>query len=353
METNNFFKNKKILVTGGAGFIGGAFIEKLLLTTDSKIFNIDKLSYASNPERIDLILKANNYLKERYQLLTFDIIEDALLKSKIEEISPDIVVHFAAESHVDRSIENPSNFISSNIIGTFSLLNNLLGYWKSIKNKNKKDNFRFLHISTDEVFGTVRNNQKFSEKTSYSPRSPYSASKASSDHLVNAWYHTYGLPILITNCSNNYGPWQFPEKLIPLTIFKAINKEKIPLYGDGKNIRDWLHVEDHINAILLVLENGRPGESYCIGGHGEKTNLEMVNIICDTLDYLIPSDEKHNKLITFVKDRLGHDRRYAINSNKITSELGWYPKYTIEEGIKSTIKWYIKNTKLMMKNLKN
>ena len=352
MRKSNFFDNKKILVTGGAGFIGGAFIEKLLYESSSELFNLDKLSYASIPCRFNFIFESNQFLSKRYHFLNFDLIDKTLLNDAIKEIQPDFIVHFAAESHVDRSIKDPSNFINSNIIGTYNLLNSALLYWDSINDKSKKDNFRFLHISTDEVFGSVKNNQKFDEATAYSPRSPYSASKAASDHLVNAWHHTYGLPILLTNCSNNYGPWQFPEKLIPLTILKAFNKEPIPIYGDGKNIRDWLHVEDHINAIILVLEKGILGNSYCIGGFGEKTNLEVVNYICNTLDQLVPEKRPHNQLITFVKDRAGHDKRYAINSKKISSELGWHPNYSTEEGMKSTIKWYLSNVNLMMKILK-
>ena len=353
MRKSNFFNNKRILVTGGAGFIGGAFIENLLLKTTSNLFNLDKLSYASNIDRLNLILKKDVNFSKRYKFLNFDLINNDLLNKKINEIEPDLIVHFAAESHVDRSIEDPSNFINSNIIGTYNLLNNALLYWNSLNDKSKKDSFRFLHVSTDEVFGTDKNNEKFDERTAYSPRSPYSATKAASDHLVNAWHHTYGLPTLMTNCSNNYGPWQFPEKLIPLTILKAINKKPIPIYGKGDNIRDWLHVEDHINAILLVLENGNLGESYCIGGYGEKTNLEIVSQICKTLDLINPINHPYKNLITFVEDRPGHDKRYAINSKKISTKLGWHPKFSLEFGISSTVKWYLENYNLIIKNLKN
>jgi dTDP-glucose 4,6-dehydratase len=249
-------------------------------------------------------------------------------------------MHLAAESHVDRSIEGPGAFIESNLIGTFNLLQASRVHFEQLQGQ-RKENFRFHHISTDEVFGSLGATGKFSETTPYDPRSPYSASKAASDHLVNAWYHTFGLPIILTNCSNNYGPWQYPEKLIPVVILKAAAGEAIPLYGDGMNIRDWLYVEDHVDALLLAANNGRIGESYCIGGHGERTNLQVIENICTILDRIKPEGGPHRNLITFVKDRLGHDRRYAINPEKITTELGWQPRHDFEDGLEETVKWYV------------
>ena len=276
----------------------------------------------------------------RHQLLKVDLANAEATQKAIATADPDLVMHLAAESHVDRSIEGPGAFIESNLIGTFNLLQASRVHFDQLEGQ-RKANFRFHHISTDEVFGSLGATGKFSETTPYDPHSPYSASKAASDHLVNAWYHTFGLPIILTNCSNNYGPWQYPEKLIPVVILKAVAGEAIPLYGDGMNIRDWLYVEDHVDALLLAANNGRIGESYCIGGHGERTNLQVIENICTILDKLKPQGNPHRNLITFVKDRLGHDRRYAINPEKITTELGWQPRHNFEDGLEETVKWYV------------
>jgi len=262
------------------------------------------------------------------------------VESVVRHANPDFVLHLAAESHVDRSIEGPKSFIESNILGTFNLLEAVKNHYENLDSSRKKL-FRFIHVSTDEVFGSLGNRGKFNELTRYDPRSPYSASKAASDHLVNAWYHTYDLPILITNCSNNYGPWQNSEKLIPKIIYNAINNFNIPIYGNGENIRNWLFVEDHVDGLIKVLNQGTIGNKYCIGGNEEKTNNEIVYAICDTLDELIPKENSYSNLITYVEDRLGHDKRYAIDASKIKSELGWIPKYSFEEGLKITISWYI------------
>ena len=325
----------KILVTGGCGFIGINLLNKLLSNNDFSIFNIDKLGYASNSLFNKKLSNKTNY--HFYQL---DLIKDKELDIIFEKIKPDLVMHLAAESHVDRSISSPRIFIESNIIGTYNLLESSRRYYESL-NIEKKLQFRFHHISTDEVFGSLDEDGKFSEETPYDPRSPYSASKASSDHLVRSWFHTYGLPIIITNCSNNFGPWQYPEKLIPLTILKANKSEKIPIYGDGSNIRDWLYVEDHVEALILAATKGEIGETYCIGGFGEKTNLEVVKNICQILDVLSPKEIEHHELITFIEDRKGHDKRYSINPHKIQSKLDWGPKYSFEEALLKTIKWYI------------
>jgi dTDP-glucose 4,6-dehydratase len=330
----------KILVTGGYGFIGSNLVKKLLLNKNYSISNIDKLGYASNSSYIEDFIDESN--KNYYHFFELDLINNKKLEKVFNAIKPDIVMHLAAESHVDRSISSSRIFIESNIIGTFNLLESSRKYFESL-NVPEKSNFRFHHISTDEVFGSLGESGTFSETTPYDPRSPYSASKASSDHLVRSWHHTYGLPVIITNCSNNYGPWQFPEKLIPLTILKAINSEKIPIYGDGSNVRDWLFVEDHVNALILSAMKGEIGETYCIGGFGERTNLEVVEKICDILDDLIPKSFKHKDLISFVTDRKGHDKRYSINSEKIQSELGWKPKYSFDEGLLETVSWYLKN----------
>ena len=342
---NNY---KKLLITGGAGFIGGALIRRLLTNKKYKIFNIDKLSYASDLSGIHNTEGA----KDRHFFYKLDLRNKDLLNNALEEIEPDLIINFAAESHVDRSIDNPSNFIESNILGTFNLLECARNYWDNL-NKSKKKSFRFHHISTDEVYGSLGDVGKFNENTKYSPRSPYSASKASSDHLVNSWFHTYGLPTVITNCSNNFGPYQFPEKLIPLSILKAFKGEKIPLYGDGSNIRDWLFIEDHIDAILLVALKGEIGKSYCVGGYGEKTNKEVLNSICKLMDKYYPKSYSHLSLIKYVKDRPGHDQRYAIDSSLIKKELGWIPKTDFNQGILITIKWYLENIdwcNLVMKN---
>ena len=345
-----FNNSKKILITGGAGFIGGTLLRRLLEETECSIFILDKLGYASDENLIKNILNSNN---ERVSFFEVDLVNKTNTKNAIERSDPDFIFHLAAETHVDRSINDPTEFIYNNIIGTYNLLEAAKNHWLGL-NKARKSTFRFHHISTDEVFGSLElDNQKFNENTSYDPRSPYSASKASSDHLVRAWFHTYGLPIIVTNCSNNFGPRQFPEKLIPLAIDKALKKERIPLYGDGSNVRDWLFVEDHVDGIISAALNGIPGKTYCIGGDCEKTNLELVNIICNQLDDLIPQNKPHSSLINFVKDRPGHDYRYSINSNLIQKDLGWSPKTNIEVGINKTINWYIKNIDWCKKMLFN
>ena len=330
----------KIIITGGAGFIGGTLIRKLLKERNYFIYNIDQLGYASDLSWI----KSSKYDQSLHNFLKIDLRNKQILEKAVKEIEPDLIIHLAAESHVDRSIENPLKFIESNIIGTFNLLEAARKYWEEIS-EIKKKLFRFIHISTDEVFGSLDLDGKFDENTKYSPRSPYSSSKASSDHLVYSWYHTYGLPTIISNCSNNFGPYQFPEKLIPLSILKGIEGEKIPLYGDGLNIRDWLYVEDHIDALLLIAEKGKVGKSYCIGGFGEKTNKEVQLEICNILDKVKPKEFPHSDLIKNVADRPGHDKRYSINSNLIQKELGWIPKVSFEDGLKKTINWYVDNMK--------
>ncbi len=329
---------KKVIVTGGAGFIGGAVVRKLLLEKNYIIYNIDKVSYASDFAGINQIHSS----KERHFHYKIDLVNKELLNNVIKEINPDIVIHLAAETHVDRSIENPNDFVESNIIGTFNLLESIRSYWNELDHERKL-NFRFHHVSTDEVFGTLSDDEFFDENSKYSPRSPYSASKASSDHLVKSWHNTFGLPILISNCSNNYGPYQFPEKLIPLTIIKAINKEKIPIYGNGKNIRDWLHVEDHADAILKIISKGEVGNNYCIGGNQALTNIEVVEKICSILDIYKQQNYSHKDLITFVEDRPGHDTRYAIDNSYIKEKLSWEPRFNFNDGIEKTVLWYLNN----------
>ena len=343
------WKFKKVVVTGGAGFIGSSLVRKLLLSTSSKIFNIDKLSYASDLSAIKKIDSSNN----RHKHFKLDLAEDNLVEL-IKIIDPDIIFHLAAESHVDRSIESPSNFIKSNILGTYNLLDATRKHWDNLKGE-RKENFRFHHISTDEVFGSIEVGHKFNEDSKYFPNSPYSASKASSDHLVRSWNKTYGLPTLITNCSNNYGPYQFPEKLIPLVIIKALEGETIPIYGDGNNIRDWLHVEDHITALMLIAEQSKSGDYFCIGGNAEKTNLELVYKICELIDKRSKKKYAHKDLINFVSDRPGHDRRYAIDSSKLENTFNWQRKFTFNEGLENTVDWYLNNLdwcKTLMKTAK-
>ena len=332
---------KRILVTGGGGFIGGALIRKLLEESSAQVFNLDKMGYASDLSSIDKVLK-NGVNGDRYKLFNVDLIEAETIEKIIKETSPDLIMHLAAESHVDRSIKGPREFIDSNIIGTFNILEAARKYYEKLSH-NKRKHFRFLHISTDEVFGSIIGHGLFSENSPYNPRSPYSASKAASDHLVQAWHNTYGLPTILTNCSNNFGPWQFPEKLIPVVITKATALESIPLYGDGKNIRDWLFVEDHVDALLLAANNGKIGNSYCVGGYGERENIQIVKKICEIMDQIRPQNAPHEKLITQIDDRPGHDRRYAIDSNKIKTELGWEPRYSLEERLEVTVRWYINN----------
>lgn len=327
-----------ILVTGGAGFIGSNCVH-MAIAQGKKVINLDSLTYAGNLESLQAIVDNPNYI-----FVQGDIGDGLLVDQLLAEHSPDVVVNFAAESHVDRSIEGPAAFIQTNIVGTFNLLESVKKYWLK-RAEADKAKFRFLHVSTDEVFGSLGETGYFTEETPYAPNSPYSASKASSDHLVRAYHHTYGLPVVTTNCSNNYGPYQFPEKLIPLMILNALAGKSLPIYGDGKNVRDWLYVEDHCSAILTVLEKGEIGETYNIGGHNEKSNLEIVYKICDLLDKARPRDtgKSYREQIAYVKDRPGHDRRYAIDASKIKDELGWVPSETFESGIEKTIQWYLHN----------
>ena len=345
-------KYKKILITGGAGFIGGALIRKLLKESKSYIYNLDNLTYSGDLSSINSLLNSStSNTSERYKFFKGDISDKSTVDWVFREVQPEIIIHLAAETHVDQSIRYPEKFISSNIIGTFQLLQTSLRYFEK-SNKDIQKKFKFLHVSTDEVFGSLKKEGYFHENSKYNPRSPYSASKASSDHLVKAWYHTYGLPCIITNCSNNYGPWQNPEKLIPNTISKALLKESIPVYGNGTNIRDWLYVDDHIDALLIAAEKGSPGCRYCIGGNNEKTNLDVVNKICHYLDKLNPKEYSHKSLIKFVEDRPGHDFRYSIDSSLIKNDLNWIPKHNFKEGIEKTIDWYLDN-KNWIKKVKN
>lgn len=329
---------RKILITGGAGFIGSAVIRQLIMETDASIVNVDKLTYAGNLQSLKSVADSPRYCFEHVDICNADLITSLFHKHQ-----PDAVMHLAAETHVDRSISGPAAFIQTNIIGTYNLLEAARGYWDQLSGK-RQDNFRFHHISTDEVYGTLGETGLFSENTAYQPNSPYSASKAASDHIVRAWHHTYGLPVVTTNCSNNYGPYHFPEKLIPLMILNACNGKPLPIYGKGNNIRDWLYVDDHVRALRLVLERGRVGEVYNIGGGNEKTNLEVVHLICTILDEIRPRGAPHASLITYVHDRPGHDHRYAIDANKIIHELGWVPLETFESGLRKTVEWYLTNT---------
>jgi len=328
-----------ILVTGGAGFIGSNFILQQIQDESVLILNLDKLTYAGNLHNLDSIAH-----HRRYEFIHGDIGDRDLVRQLLEKYKPGAIVHFAAESHVDRSIRGPEDFIRTNVDGTFALLEETRAYWSALQDEERK-RFRFLHVSTDEVYGSLGpKDPPFSETTQYAPNSPYAASKAASDHLVRAYHHTYGLPTLTTNCSNNYGPFQFPEKLIPLMILNARDGKPLPVYGDGKNVRDWLFVEDHCAAIATVLRRGRAGEAYNIGGWNEKPNIEIVETVCDLVDEIAPrSGESRRSLITFVKDRPGHDRRYAMDARKIDRELGWKPKATFESGIRKTVRWYLEN----------
>ncbi|MNZ25522.1 dTDP-glucose 4,6-dehydratase 2 [compost metagenome] len=332
--------SSRIIVTGGAGFIGSAVVRHLIDNTTHEVANLDKLTYAGNLE--SLLSVADS---PRYRFYQVDICDSAALDKVFAEFQPTAVMHLAAESHVDRSIDGPAEFIQTNIVGTYTLLEAARRYWNSLESEAKVA-FRFHHISTDEVYGDLEGTDDlFTETTSYAPSSPYSASKASSDHLVRAWQRTYGLPTLVTNCSNNYGPFHFPEKLIPHVILNALAGKPLPVYGDGSQIRDWLYVEDHARALVEVVTKGEVGETYNIGGHNEKRNLEVVHTICDLLDELVPAADgrSYRELITFVKDRPGHDRRYAIDASKIQCELGWVPQESFETGIRKTVRWYLDN----------
>ena len=328
-------KPKTLLVTGGAGFIGANFVLRAVAAGHT-VVNLDALTYSGNLESLATLEQGPHHV-----FVHGDIGDAALAARLLKEHRPDALVHFAAESHVDRSILGPEVFLQTNVLGTFTLLQAALAHWKALGG-DAKQNFRFLHVSTDEVYGSLGpTDPAFTEETPYQPNSPYSASKAGSDHLVRAWFHTYGLPVLTTNCSNNYGPFQFPEKLIPLMIHNALKGEALPVYGDGLNVRDWLYVEDHCDAIMTVLERGRVGETYNVGGLNEQTNLSVVKTLCALLDKLRPGGAPHERLISFVKDRPGHDRRYAIDCAKIQGELGWSPRESFATGLEKTVRWYL------------
>ena len=329
----------RILVTGGAGFIGSALVRHLIANTEHEVLNLDKLTYAGDLRSLDGVASSN-----RYAFRQADICDASAIRAALSDFRPEVVTHLAAESHVDRSIDGPSEFIQTNILGTFNMLSQVLEYWRGLDAK-AKDAFRFHHISTDEVFGSLGDDGFFTEETAYDPRSPYSASKASSDHLVRAWHHTYGLPVLVTNCSNNYGPYHFPEKLIPLIIVKSLAGEPLPVYGAGANVRDWLYVDDHARALTRVFEAGKPGESYIIGARAERTNLQVVHAICETLDRLRPRGDgkSYKEQVSFVADRPGHDHRYAIDPTKLDRELGWRAAESFDTGIEKTVRWYLEN----------
>ena len=324
----------KLLVTGGCGFIGSAVV-RLAVGRGHTVVNLDALTYAGLPENVAEVAQSPLYRFEHA-----DIRDRAALDRIFEAHAPDAVMHLAAESHVDRSIDGPGDFVETNITGTYNMLEAARAHWARA---SYPDGFRFHHISTDEVYGSLLPEGLFTEDTSYDPRSPYSASKAASDHLVRAWFHTYGLPVVLTNCSNNYGPYHFPEKLIPKVILNALHRHEIPVYGQGENVRDWLYVEDHADALLLAVETGVPGRSYNVGGHNERRNIDLVHTICDLIDELRPGEGPHRDLITFVSDRPGHDARYAIDPARITRELGWRPSVTVEEGLRRTVQWYLDN----------
>jgi dTDP-glucose 4,6-dehydratase len=330
---------ERILVTGGAGFIGSNFILQRMQESSPSIINLDKLTYAGNLQNLESVAG-----DRRYTFVRGDIADRSLVRQILAEHRPGAIVHFAAESHVDRSIRGPEDFIRTNVDGTFALLEEARAYYDGLSDEDRR-RFRFVHVSTDEVFGSLGpDDPSFSETTAYAPNSPYAASKAASDHLVRAYHHTYGLPTLTTNCSNNYGRFQFPEKLIPLMILNARDGKPLPVYGDGKNVRDWLYVEDHCEAIAAVLRKGRPGDTYNIGGWNEKPNIEIVQTICDLVDEMAPGKGPSGReLITYVKDRPGHDRRYAMDASKIERELGWRPKETLDSGLRKTVRWYLEN----------
>jgi len=328
----------RIIVTGGLGFIGSAVVRHFAASSAHQVLNIDKCTYAGNPASVATV--ANN---ANYELLHADIADAAAMSAAFHDFKPDAIMHLAAESHVDRSIDGPADFIHTNMVGTFTLLQAARDYWNNLP-KTRQADFRFVHVSTDEVFGSLGDTGSFSESTPYNPNSPYSASKAGSDHLARAWHHTFGLPVIVTNCSNNYGPFQFPEKLIPLITLKGIAGEALPVYGQGTNIRDWLFVDDHVSALACILDKGTPGETYNIGGQCELTNIDVVKAICCILDKHYPQQAPHDKLIEHVQDRPGHDFRYAMNTSKIRAQLGWEPAENFATGIEKTINWYINHT---------
>lgn len=328
---------RTVVVTGAAGFIGSCVVRQWVAETDRRLVALDGLSYAGNLASLEPAAQS-----PRFSFVRADICDANAVRSLMREVQPDAIVHLAAESHVDRSIHGPAAFVQTNVLGTFVLLDAAREYWASLPGE-RKGAFRFLHVSTDEVFGTLGDEGAFCEETAYAPNSPYSASKAGSDFLVRAWHHTYGLPVLITHCSNNYGPCQFPEKLIPLMILNAVAGKPLPVYGDGRNVRDWLYVEDHARALRLVLERGGVGEVYCVGGRAERTNIDVVSRVCETLDELRPQGAPHARLIRYVKDRPGHDRRYAIDCAKIERDLGWRQQESFETGLRKTVRWYLDN----------
>jgi len=327
----------KVLVTGGAGFIGSALVRRLIETTAHEVVNVDALTYAGSLASLEGALD-----HPRHHFEHVDLRDAAAVRAVFERHSPDAVLHLAAESHVDRSIEAPREFVTTNVVGTCHLLEAAQRHWAAL-DADARQRFRFLHVSTDEVFGSLGAEGRFTERTPYDPRSPYSASKAAADHLVRAWHHTYGLPVLLTNCSNNHGPYQFPEKLIPLTIMNALEGKPLPVYGRGENVRDWLYVDDHVDALLAVLERGTPGETYVVGGNGERRNIDVVHAICDLVDEMRPDPRigSRRALVTFVADRPGHDHRYAIDATRIGAELGWRARETFESGLRRTVRWYL------------
>ena len=329
---------KRFLVTGGAGFIGSALVRYLISATEHHVLVVDKLTYAGNLESLAAVRT-----HPRFNFVRADIADAAKMRDLFAGFAPDVVMHLAAESHVDRSIDGPADFIETNVVGTFVLLQQALGYWRK-NSRTKAQGFRFHHVSTDEVFGSLEAHGLFDECTPYNPNSPYAASKAASDHLVRAWHHTYGLPVVISNCSNNYGPYHFPEKLIPLCILNALEGKPLPVYGQGQHVRDWLYVDDHARALLLIAERGRDGHSYNVGGDSQRSNIAVVRTICALMDELAPdSIGPRERLITFVTDRPGHDLRYAIDARKIRRELGWEPRETFESGVRKTVEWFLTN----------